>query len=120
EYSLDNVIFSKQVPYFEMPKYYSAADCLVLPSYPEALGKVICEALACGTLIVATNGGGIPELIRGTKSEKFLIKPKDAKDLESKMRKVFEKKIKGDIKIFNWKSSVEKLVRIYEGVEEGK
>lgn len=41
-----------------------AADIFCLPSYSEGCPNVIVEALACGRPIVATDVGGIPELVR--------------------------------------------------------
>ena len=39
-----------------------AARALVLPSYPEGLGRVVLEAFARGRMVVGTNGGGIPDI----------------------------------------------------------
>ena len=39
-----------------------AARALVLPSYPEGLGRVVLEAFARGRMVVGTNGGGIPDM----------------------------------------------------------
>ena len=44
--------------------WYKLADVLLLPSENEPFGRVIVEAMAHGIPIVATNGGGVPELIR--------------------------------------------------------
>src|SRR5204863_5330013 len=38
-------------------------DVLVVPSYSEAFGTVAAEALAAGTPVVATRGGGIEEYV---------------------------------------------------------
>ena len=38
-------------------------DCLVIPSLQEAMGRVTLEALACGVPLIATDVGGLPEVI---------------------------------------------------------
>ena len=43
--------------------YYNAADALVLASSREGMPNVVLESLACGTPVLATAVGGIPELI---------------------------------------------------------
>jgi glycosyltransferase involved in cell wall biosynthesis len=40
-----------------------AARALVLPSWPEGLGRVALEAFARGRLVIGTNGGGIPDVV---------------------------------------------------------
>ncbi len=47
----------------ELARLYQEADVFVLPSAGEALPSVIAEAMFCGTPIVATNVGGIPEQV---------------------------------------------------------
>lgn len=43
--------------------WFSAADLLCLPSYNEGVPNVILESMACGTPVVATSVGGIPEVV---------------------------------------------------------
>ena len=43
---------------------YSAADIFVIPSLQEALGQTALEAMACGTPVVGSDAGGIPEIVR--------------------------------------------------------
>lgn len=61
----------------------SEAKILVLPSMREAFGMVLIEAMASGTPCIASNVGGIPELI----DEKVgaLVPPRDPESLASAM-----------------------------------
>ncbi|HKV26032.1 MAG TPA: glycosyltransferase [Candidatus Acidoferrum sp.] len=43
---------------------YSAADIFVIPSLQEAFGQTALESMACGTPVVGSDAGGIPELVR--------------------------------------------------------
>lgn len=47
----------------DAPKALSQSTMLVLPSFEEALGLVLIEALAAGLPVIGSNVGGIPEII---------------------------------------------------------
>jgi glycosyltransferase involved in cell wall biosynthesis len=58
--------FAKHIPQQEkIEKWFAAADILLLPSYEgsEGMGRVIFEAMACGTVPVGTNISGVNEAI---------------------------------------------------------
>jgi glycosyltransferase involved in cell wall biosynthesis len=55
--------FMGEVDPLDVPKYMVAADIFVLPSLSEGIPSVILEALAAGAPILASNVGGIPELV---------------------------------------------------------
>ena len=58
------VTFKGLVDHTLLPYYYNFADILVLPSEMEGIPMVILESIACGTPVVATKVGGIPEIIK--------------------------------------------------------
>lgn len=57
------VRFLGSQPHAEIARWMNAASVLCLPSYMEGVPNVVLEALSCGTPVVASNVGGIPELI---------------------------------------------------------
>lgn len=58
------VIFTGYVQHDDLPYLYNLADIAILPSmWDEPAGLTNLEAMACGTPIITTNAGGIPEYI---------------------------------------------------------
>jgi len=71
-------------------QWMRAADVFCLPSYSEGCPNVVVEALACGRPIVATNVGGIPELVK--EASGMLIPPRDAEALRGALSGALAKK----------------------------
>lgn len=62
----DHVRLLGFVPEDDLPKYYQAADVVVMPTAElEGFGLVTVEALACGTPVIGTPVGATPEILRG-------------------------------------------------------
>jgi glycosyltransferase involved in cell wall biosynthesis len=61
----------------DVPAVTAALDVAVLPSYREAQGMVILEAMALSRPVVASNVGGIPEMIENGVTG-LLVPPHDA------------------------------------------
>lgn len=82
------------VPFTETPNYLSAFDLLVLPSetranWKEQFGRVIIEAMACGTPVIGSDSGEIPHLINSTKGG--LVFPEgDAIALSQRLSKLIQ------------------------------
>lgn len=59
----------------EIARWYAAANLVCLPSHSEGCPNVVLEALSCGRPLVASNAGGIPELVDSRCA--ILVPPKD-------------------------------------------
>lgn len=70
----------------KLNRIYNAADVFVLPSLAENFPNTICEALLCGTPVVAFDTGGIPELINEKNGR--LAEYKNAQSLKDRLEYV--------------------------------
>ena len=59
----DRIILAGARPLAEVPLWMGAADVVTLPSHHEGTPNVLLEALACGRRVVATQVGGIPDVV---------------------------------------------------------
>lgn len=77
-----DVIARKPSSIEEIPMWYVAADVDVQTSHAEGLGLSPIEALACGTPVVVSNVGGLPEVVDGGRVG-TLVPPGDDEALAS-------------------------------------
>lgn len=81
-----NIVFAGSVPNTQLPSFYKAADVFVLPSIvarsgdTEGLGVVLLEAIASETPVVASNVGGIPDIVIDRKTG-LLVRQKSPEEL---------------------------------------
>ncbi|MBN1295791.1 glycosyltransferase family 4 protein, partial [bacterium] len=68
----------------DIPEVMSGLDVLVTPSRVEAFGRVLLEAMAAGTPVIASQVGGIPEVI-SERDMGILVPPKSAEKLGEAM-----------------------------------
>jgi glycosyltransferase involved in cell wall biosynthesis len=65
----DRVRFVGRVDDEDLPTFYRAADVSLVPSLSlEGFGLVVLESLACGTPVIVTDAGGLPETVAGLDS----------------------------------------------------
>ena len=72
----------------ELRRYYCAADALILASSREGWPNVLLEAMACGTPVIATAVGGVPEIISSTDAG-AVVKERSAPALARAVREFF-------------------------------
>jgi len=73
----------------DVPEIISCSDLFVLPSVNEGFGMVLLEAMAMRCPIVATNVGGIPEVVLDDETG-ILVPPKDPLQLSRAMIKLLK------------------------------
>lgn len=75
------------VPHGQMPRLYADYGFFIAASRVEAQGVAMCEAMACGLPVIATNVGGIPEFVVHEKNG-FLSPRDDASALADGIRRL--------------------------------
>ncbi len=86
-----SINFLGYIPDEDLPGIYQAADYFVLPTEKlEGFGLVILEAMACGTPVLGTPVGAIPEIIEPF-DERLIFKGTTWKDIKEKMEDIIER-----------------------------
>jgi len=73
------VRFAGAADHAALVDWFRAADVLCLPSHNEGVPNVVLEAMACGTPVVATAVGGIPEILPAHAG--ILVPPHEPREL---------------------------------------
>lgn len=130
----EKVVFLGALPHNETVKYYNIADIFVLPSVSskatgyEGLGVVLIEAMACGTNVIGSNVGGIPDIIIDKKTG-LLFEADNSEDLAEKidlllnnksLSKTLAKNAKQHIKKFSWENISTQFIKILKQAANGK
>lgn len=96
-------------------------DVFVLPSLNEGMGRVLVEAMAAGRPLVASNAGGIPDLVAHGRNG-LLVEPGDVKDLaaaietllaDEQMRKQMGKRGRSLARTYSEQGMIEKIDALY-------
>src|SRR6185295_2613900 len=85
----ERVRFVGRVAHDNLVEHYNAADALLLPSEREGMPNVVLESLACGTPVVATRVGGIPEVLTAVAGG-VLIEPRSVPAVVDGVRRLFQ------------------------------
>jgi len=108
------------------PLYFGAADIFCLPSSmsTESFGIVNLEAMSFGLPIVASDIGGIPDIVRSGRNG-LLARPNNIKSFSSailsildnnKLRKRLGENGKKDVIQYSWERIANETEKIYESI----
>ncbi|MCX7992757.1 MAG: glycosyltransferase family 4 protein [Fimbriimonadales bacterium] len=98
---------------------YNAADVFLYPSFYEGFGLPPLEAMACGTPVIASNGGALPEVVG---SGGILLPPDEAGLWANAIRTVLQnepyrrtlhEKALQQSKRFSWRATAERTLEAY-------
>ncbi|MDH3467240.1 MAG: glycosyltransferase [Gammaproteobacteria bacterium] len=114
------VRFLGYVPHERMAEIYSVANFTILASANEGMPNVILESLACGTRVVATNVGGVGEVITASVAG-ALMASRHASEVVESIRMLAESKherreTRSFAEQFGWEDTIRRQVSLYERV----
>lgn len=121
----DRVTFTGRLTTEELVRHYSAAEIAVTASVYEGFGLPCAEAMSCGTPVIATKAGALPEVVNFGKSG-MLVPAEDPpalaeaikrlltdKPLRQKLGEAGRKRIE---EAFSWEDAAKRTLAVYKEV----
>lgn len=84
--NIKNVNFYKWIPNEELPIILNKLKLLVIPSYTEGLPNIMLESMACGTPVLCTKVGSVPDTIKNNYNG-FLLENNNPEEIANKIIK---------------------------------
>jgi glycosyltransferase involved in cell wall biosynthesis len=123
EASIDHrVRFTGHVQDQDLVQFYRAASVVVLPSFDEGFGLPVLEAMACGTPVIASRAGALPEVMGDAG---LLFNPYSAAELTARLVQVVrDTPLRSQLVIrgldrakgWTWETSARKLLDVFHQV----
>jgi glycosyltransferase involved in cell wall biosynthesis len=119
----DSVTFLDAVPNPDLVRYYACSEVFALPSYYETFSKVAVEAMACGKPVVATDAGGLREVVdqgrtgilvefaSPTKLASAIISLMQDRKMAKEMGRLGREKVEA---MFTWHSVADRVKGVYD------
>jgi len=117
------VAFTGKLSAEALREEYRSAQVAVVPSLYEGFGLPAAEAMACGTPVVTTRAGALPEVV-GEDGAGVLVPPRDPQALAEGIRQVLEDPEQGEKmgrsgreraeRLFSWRRVAERTVAVYK------
>jgi len=123
----DHVRFLGFISDWELADLMVAADVLVVPSVYEPFGIVALEGMAAGTPVVATNIGGLSEIIEHDKTG-VLVYPRNPESIAWGVNRVLSDRKYADwlvrnarkkvLEAYSWEEIAKRTVEVYESASK--
>lgn len=117
------IIFLEDVSHSDIIALISSSLFVIMPSRMEGLGIVLLEAGLCGKAVVASDVGGIPEIISERRFG-ILVPPEDVQRLSAAMstlitdeerRRYLERQLNERVmSIFQWSTTYDNYLKVYD------
>ena len=101
---------------------YNGAGLLIIPSFYEGFGLPALEAMACGTPVVVSDRGSLPEIVG---EAGMLIDPENPEALAAAMdRGLYDERLRADlvekgrnrVASFSWQETARQTLQVYRQV----
>jgi glycosyltransferase involved in cell wall biosynthesis len=112
------------IPAADLPGVYADADLLLMPSLHEGFGLPALEAMACGTPVIASNQGSLPEVVG---EAGLLVEPTEVEQIaaaaerlltDAELRADLRKKGLERARTFTWERPARETLAVYQRVYE--
>lgn len=115
----ERVRFMGNVPHDDLPALFAAADVMALVSENEGLANAWVEALACGTPIVASDVGGIRELVKSPDAGRIVERNPDA--IVRAIKELFanpppREAVAASVRAFSWDENARQIAAVFRSV----
>ncbi len=119
----EQVKFLGKIPNTDLPQTMANLDIIVIPSLSESFGVVAVEALACEKPVIASDVGGLPEIIINNETG-LLAEPKNPEDISKKIKELINDSVLSKrlslagrefvLKKYEWSKNVDQMYDFYK------
>jgi glycosyltransferase involved in cell wall biosynthesis len=115
------VVFLERI-HEDLAALYRGATAFVTLSWGESFGLPVVEAMCCGTPVIVSNRGGLPEIVG---DGGILVDPRNSVEVVQAIKEVTSRtelqahlrtEALGRAKAFSWKKTAEQTLKVYESV----
>ena len=106
----------------ELARYYTAANATILMSHNEGTPNVLLESMACGTPVIATDVGGVPEIVTSRESG-LVVRERSGDALVAAIKTMLSNPpapaaTRAYAQRFDWQPTTRALIELYRSVTQ--